>query len=294
MSTIPPANILVTGGNGRLGKALGAAGCIALGREALDITSLPSIEAALRLHKPQIVINAAAYTAVDRAEMEIEQAFEINTEGAGNVAALCAARDIPVLNISTDCVFGDGDVTRPVPEFEPPAALSVYGRTKQEGETRVLNAGAMHTSVRVSWLFDNGNDTFIGKMLNLAKTRDALSIVDDEWGRPTPVGDLCAMLLKIAAARAAGKDVPQILNVGPAQAVNRLDWAKHIFAASARLGGPAPTLSPISADAFATPARRPRGLILSVDEATQRFGEMPSWKMASDTAVETILNRWPA
>lgn len=291
---ITPANILVTGGNGRLGKALGAAGCIALGRDALDITSPPSIEAALRLHKPQIVINAAAYTAVDQAETEIEQAFDINTEGAGNVAALCAARDIPVLNISTDCVFGDGEIARPVPEFEPPAALSVYGRTKQEGETRVLNASPMHTSVRVSWLFDDGKDTFIGKMLNLAKTRDALSIVDDEWGRPTPVSDLCDMLLKIAAARVNGDAVPQILHVGPAQAVSRLEWAQHIFAASAHLNGPNPKLSATSADAFETPARRPRGLILSVDEATQRFGEMPSWHAASDTAVESILSRWPA
>lgn len=291
MNAINPANILVTGGHGRLGKALGAAGCTALRRDALDITSLSSIEAALRLHKPQIVINAAAYTAVDRAETEIEQAFDINTEGAGNVAALCAARDIPVINISTDCVFGDGDILRPVPEFEPPAALSVYGRTKQEGETRVLNASAMHTSVRVSWLFDDGNGTFIGKVLALAKTRDALSIVDDEWGRPTPVGELCALLLCIASDRVNGKNVPQILHVGPAQAVSRLDWARQIFATSARLGGPAPTLSAISADAFETPARRPRGLILSVDEATRRYGEMPSWHAASDAAVEAILNR---
>lgn len=286
---ITPANIIVTGGNGRLGKALGAAGCTALGRDAFDITSPPSIEAALRLHKPQIVINAAAYTAVDQAETEIEQAFDINTEGAGNVAALCAARDIPVLNISTDCVFGDGDITRPVREFEPPAALSVYGRTKQEGETRVLDASPMHTSVRVSWLFDDGADTFIGKMLNLAKTRDALSIVDDEWGRPTPVGDLCDMLFKIAAARLKGDPVPQILHVGPAQAVSRLEWAQHIFATSARLGGPAPKLSAISASAFKTPARRPRKLILSVDEATQRFGEMPSWHTASDKVIQSIL-----
>ena len=178
-------DVLVTGGAGRLGKALGALGARAPGRDALDITKPESLVAALEAHAPQIVINAAAYTDVEAAESDAAAAHAVNAAGAGHVAAACAAAGVPLIHISTDYVFGDGDRTMPLSETAAPDPLSVYGASKLAGEDRVRGAGGQACIVRVSWLFDDGPDTFIGKVLNAALTRETLKIVDDACGRPS-------------------------------------------------------------------------------------------------------------
>lgn len=289
---IEPRDILVTGGHGRLGKALGAAGCTALGRDQLDITSMESLEAAIANFSPRAIINCAAYTAVDRAESEPELAYAINRDGAENVAAACAKQRTPLIHISTDCVFGDGQPDQPVTEHMPTAPLSIYGQTKLAGEEAVKAAGRQRVCItRVCWLFDNAVDTFIGKILNAAKGRDALNIVEDAYGRPTPVAGAARQLITLASRLADGMATPEILHLGPRHPASRYGWAKIIFAKSASLGKLAPNLKPCSSELFPEPARRPRGLVMETSIANALLGEMPDWRVATDEAVTAILSQ---
>ena len=283
-------DILVTGGQGRLGKALDALGCRALSRKQMDITAPASVQNALETYKPALIINCAAYTQVDRAEREPDLAYAINRDGAENLAAACVAPRIPLIHISTDCVFGDGKTDRPVTENDTPAPLSVYGQSKLAGEAVIRADGRRRTCIaRISWLFDEVEDTFVGKMLNIAKTRSSLQIVDDAYGRPTPASDLARQLLTLAERILDGLPLPEILHLGPQNPVSRFDWATEIFTKSAELGGPAPTLTPCLSDTFPEPARRPRGLILDVATATALLGPLPDWRTANAKAVSELL-----
>jgi len=284
-------HILVTGGNGRLGKALGARGCVALGKDALNITDPVSIAAALVTSAPKLVINAASYTTVDKAESEPELTQAINADGAGTLARCCAEAGMPLIHISTDCVFGDHDPLVPVPEDAPTGPQSVYARSKLDAEQQVLASGAAACIARVSWLFDDGDDTFIGKMLTIAQGREAMKIVDDAHGRPTPVGDLAETLIQIVGLLTRGADVPNILHLGTPGPVSRYEWAREIFDASAKLGGPSPSLAPCSSDEFEEAARRPRGLILDVSRADTLLGPMPDWRPACRETVQNIAVR---
>ena len=282
-------DILVAGGHGKLGSALGRLGANAVGRDVLDVLSIDSIAAALDGHKPKLAINCTAYTDVDKAESDVETVFALNARGARNLAEFCAERSIPLIQISTDCVFGDGTPSRPVTETAQTVPLSVYGRSKLEGEQAVCAAGGRHCIARVSWLFDDGPHSFIGKMLGFANGREEMQIVDDAYGRPTEVNALAGQLLLLAERMVANESVPSILHLGPPRPVNRFEWAKTIFAASAGAGGPAPNLSPCSSDIFNEPARRPRGLVLDTQLADGLLGPLPDWQTASDAAVANIV-----
>lgn len=288
-------NILVTGGNGRLGQALGALGCNALGRDALDILSTDSISAAIARYTPTLIINCAAYTDVDKAETERDAAYALNRDGAANIAFICADQRIPLIHISTDCVFGDGTITRTMTEDDIPAPLSVYGHSKLAGELAVSAAGRRHVCiVRVSWLFDETSDTFIAKILRAAKTRDTLQIIDDAYGRPTSVASLAQQCVALAERMLTGMPVPEILHIGPQNPVSRFQWAKVIFAQSAALGGPNPEIMPCSSSTYPEPARRPRGLILDIATANALLGRMPDWREANASAVARLLRQMEA
>ena len=286
---IDPAAILVTGGQGRLGRALSAEGCRAVSRHDLDITSALSIAAHLSKARPSLVINAAAYTAVDLAESEPERAHAINGLGAGLLAEACKAASIPLIHVSTDMVFDDGIEGEALNEEHWAAPMSVYGQSKLEGEHRVKAAGGRAISVRVSWLFDERADSFIGKILKAAEARDHLKLVNDEFGRPTPVGDLARTLVQLGDKLVGGEVLPPVLNLGPPDPVSRLDWAMDIFAARAEAGIPSPTIEPVTADAFPTPAKRPRHLVLDVSRAEALLGAMPDWRPASRAAVKALM-----
>lgn len=288
---IAPGQILVTGGEGRLGRALGRLGMRTLGRSGLNILDADSIAKALTAHAPLMVINTAAYTAVDRAETEERAAFAINETGAKLLAQACNARRLPLIHISTDCVFGDGDPARPVSETDPTHPLSVYGRSKLAGEQAVLAAGGPVCIARVAWLFEEAPGTFVEKMLSLAQTRDALSVVNDAHGRPVPVADLAIWLLKLSEKMSAGAPLPDVLHLGPPLPVSRFEWAAEIFKASRELDGPSPELTACSSDHFSEPARRPRGLVLDVARADALLGQMPDWRPACTATVRAILDR---
>ncbi len=286
---LDPSTILVAGGEGRLGRALRQLGCNAQARNALNITDGQMLARRLDAVRPALVINAAAYTAVDAAESDELAAIALNRNGAWALAHRCAYFGIPLIHLSTDCVFGDAAADAPVDEAVPTAPLSVYGRTKADGEAKVLDAHDQACVVRVSWLFDDSAESFVGKILRAAGQRKELSIVADEWGRPTPVADLATTLLRLAGMIVSGKKAPRLLHLGPRRPVNRFEWAQEIFEASQQMGGPYPKLTAISAADFVTPARRPRGLVLDVTRAQTLLGAMPDWRAANSNAVRANL-----
>ncbi|RIJ23749.1 NAD-dependent epimerase/dehydratase family protein [Henriciella barbarensis] len=283
--------ILVTGGAGRLGQALGHLGCTATGRDALDITDSASIRQAIHRSRPSLVINAAAYTNVDGAETETDRAHKINAAGAGLVAEACTAADIPLIHISTDMVFSQGRPDQPVNEQADPTPNSVYGQSKLDGELKVRAAGGHHCIARVSWLFAGEGESFVSKMLAVAKQRDHLQLVDDEYGRPTHVEALAGHLLKLARHMLDASNAPTLLHLGPPEPVNRHGWAREIFDVSANYGGPSPTMSPVPGSTFPTPAPRARGLVLDVNLADRLLGPMPAWQPMSETVVRIILGK---
>ncbi len=192
--------LLVTGGAGAVGRALAIRGqargheFAALDRAALDIGDAAAVGAALRSITPAAVINAAAYTQVDRAEQERDAAFAANAIGAGAVARACADAGVPIVHISTDYVF-DGIATRPYREDDPIAPLSVYGESKAEGERRVIAAGGC--VVRTSWVFARGANAFVQKIAARLASPGPLSVVADRHGCPTWAGDLADALIDL-------------------------------------------------------------------------------------------------
>lgn len=283
--------ILVTGGAGRLGRALGRLGCNAPGRDGLDITNRASIAQAIREARPVLVINAAAYTNVDGAEAEADRAHQINAKGAGLIAEVCAEEDIPLIHISTDMVFSQGDPDQPVTEQAEPAPNSVYGQTKLDGELAVRAASGRHCIARVSWLFSGEGESFITKILAVAAQRDHLQLVDDEYGRPTHVDALAAHLLKLSALMVANKTVPPLLHLGPPAPVSRYGWAREIFDVSGECGGPTPEMIPVPGSTFPTPAQRARGLVLDVTLADSLLGPIPEWQPMSASVVRKFLGK---
>lgn len=193
--------LLVTGGAGAMGRELARRGAarahevVALDRAALEIGDAVQVAAMLRAIAPAAVINAAAYTQVDRAEQEREAAFAANAVGAGVIAQACAAHGVPLVHISTDYVF-DGAATRPYREDDPIAPLSIYGESKAEGERRVVAAGAC--CVRTSWVFARGANAFVQKIAARLAAPGGLTVVADRHGSPTWAGDLADALLDLA------------------------------------------------------------------------------------------------
>ena len=283
--------ILVTGGNGRLGQALGRKGCLALGRDRLDINNPAQLAAVIEQNAPALIINAAAFTNVDAAEAQPETAKRVNANGAGIAARLAAAAGIPIIHVSTDLVFSEGNPEQPLKESAWTAPASVYGTTKLEGETLVRSAGGRHVVVRVSWLFGDGSDSFIAKILKFGAERDTLQLVTDEYGRPTSFDALAGQLVLLAGMMAEGRDLPSVLHLGPAGPVNRLEWAERIFGVASKEGGPNPRLEPVLGTHFPTPARRATGVVLDTRLADSLVGPMPDWGPACDASVRALLAR---
>lgn len=274
--------ILVTGAGGQVGQALQKLApphgidIVALDRQALDITDKSAVRERVRDLSPDVVINAAAYTAVDKAEEEIDAAFAANAEGAENLALACAAGDIPLLHISTDFVF-DGKKAGAYLEEDAVAPLSVYGKSKAEGEARVASVSHKYIILRTAWVF-GGAQNFVNTMLRLAKSHKELNIVDDQTGGPTAADDIAASLLKIA------KDVQEtgfqswgIFHYCGAPAITWYGFAKAIFARCPEV----PKLNPIPTEDYPVPAERPKNSVLDCSKINRVFGiDQPDWQKA--------------
>ncbi len=274
--------VLVTGAGGQVGQALQKLApthkvdVIALDREALDITDLSAVQARVGEISPDIVINAAAYTAVDKAEEEVEAAFAINAQGTENLALACAKKDIPFLHISTDFVF-DGRKDGAYLEEDAIAPLSVYGKSKAEGEARTAAVSQKYIILRTAWVF-GGAQSFVNTMLRLAESHDELNIVDDQTGGPTAADDIADSLLRIAkTVTQPGFEDWGIFHYCGAPALTWYGFAKAIFAHSEKV----PTLNPIPTEGYPVPAERPKNSVLDCTKIKQIFGiDQPDWQKA--------------
>lgn len=274
--------VLVTGAGGQVGQALQKLApshgidVIALDRQSLDITDLSAVQDQIGDTSPDVVINAAAYTAVDKAEEDMTAAFAINAQGAENLAIACAKEDIPFLHISTDFVF-DGNKSSPYEEDDPIAPLSVYGKSKAEGEARIAAVSHKYIILRTAWVF-GGAQNFVNTMLRLAESHKELSIVDDQTGGPTAADDIATTLLHIAktATQPEFQDWGLFHYCG-APSVTWFGFAKAIFAYVEA----APKLNPIPTEDYPVPAERPKNSVLDCTRIKQVFGiDQPEWQQA--------------
>ena len=254
--------ILVLGRNGQVARELADLGpppgfdLVFAGRERFDLmTGDPA--ALVAEASPAAVINAAAYTAVDKAESEPDAAFRLNRDIPGALAAACALRGIPLAHFSTDYVF-DGDKPEPYVEDDPIAPRSVYGRSKAEGEAALLEAGGLGAVLRTSWVYSAHGANFVKTMLRLAETRDTLGVVADQLGRPTWARD-CAegALILVQALLQPAPPALQVFHLSGAGDATWADFAEAIFQQSAARGGRRPAVNRIATADYPTPARRP-------------------------------------
>lgn len=294
--------LLVTGRDGQVARSLieraskrADVEVVTVGRPALFLekpaTVLPALEAAA----PDIVVSAAAYTAVDQAEDEPELAFAINAAGAGRVAAAAAALGVPVIHLSTDYVFG-GAQEGPHDEGAATSARGVYAASKLAGEEAVARANPRHLILRTAWVYSPFGKNFVRTMLKLAGERDTLRVVSDQWGNPTSALDIADAILIAAAAMQEGseRDVHGLYHFAGTGETNWSGFAHHILATSRKYGGPYADVSDITTADYPTKAKRPRDSRLSSARFAGVFGwTSPHWQESSEVVVARLLNSEP-
>ncbi|WP_294733570.1 dTDP-4-dehydrorhamnose reductase [uncultured Flavobacterium sp.] len=269
--------VLVTGGSGQLGQALQALVPnykeiqfhFANSSEA-DVTSKESLEAIFNRVNPDFCINAAAYTAVDKAESEADKAHLINVVGVKNLAEVCKEHNAALIHISTDFVF-DGNKTTPYTEEDETNPQGVYGLTKRQGEQEIEKILEAHYIVRTSWLYSEYGNNFMKTMIRLGNERDALSVVNDQTGTPTNANDLADAVLQIIAS---GKQHYGIYHYSNEGVATWYDFAKKIF----ENNNIKIDLQPIVTKQYPTPAKRPIYSVMDKSKIKQAFGiEVPNW-----------------
>lgn len=290
--------IVVTGTDGQIARALveraGDKGLevITLGRPDLDLARLETVAPVIAAARPDIVVNAAAYTAVDQAESDPDLALAVNARGAGAVAAAARAAGAPVIQLSTDYVF-DGALDRPYREDDPTGPVSVYGRSKLEGEEAVAAANPDHVIVRTAWVYSPFGKNFIKTMLRLADTRDRVRVVSDQSGTPTSAHDIADGVFAIASNLLASPHDDSLRRVFHMTGLGHTTWAgfaERVFAASRALGGPSASVDPIATKDYPTAARRPANSRLDCTRLrTVHKVALPPWGEAVDACVARLL-----
>ena len=265
---------------------------VAMGRPQLDISDIDSIGRAFDREAPDIVINAAAYTAVDRAEGEPDAAHAVNTLGAANLASSCHNRGLPTLHLSTDYIF-DGTKLSPYTEEDATAPLGVYGRTKLDGERGVIKANQRHIILRTAWVYSPFGNNFVKTMLRLAESRNELNVVDDQRGCPSYAPHIADALLDIAGNfhdSSAGPDVWGIYNMAGTGDVSWCGFAREIFSQSEKSAGPTARVHAISTAEYPTPADRPANSRLDCSKLKQVFNvSLPDWCIGTATCVGRLV-----
>lgn len=289
--------LLVFGAAGQVGREISdlatARGLdlIALDRTHLDVCDPVAVARALEAHRPDVLINAAAYTAVDKAESEPELATRANAFAPGHMADRCARYGTPFIHISTDYVFNGTKPTAYV-ESDPVAPLGVYGRTKAAGEAAVRAATERHVIVRTSWVYGAHGHNFLKTMLRLAGEREKLSVVADQRGCPTATRDLAEALLAAAEAAAKGDARWGTYHFAGSGATTWHGFASAIVAAAARHTGRAPEVAPITTAEYPTPAKRPRNSELASDLFQRTFGYRAApWSQRVVEVVDQLLEQ---
>lgn len=267
--------MLVTGKTGQLAcslveraKDFPHISVIPLGRPELDLEDPAGTEARILAEKPDIVVNAAAYTAVDKAESEPERAFAVNRDGAAAVARAAARLNVPLVHISTDYVF-DGTKGEPYVETDTPNPINVYGASKLAGEQAVMAAHPAPVILRTSWVFSPYGNNFVKTMLRLAKERDVIRVVDDQFGNPTSALDLADAILNLAPKLSTAPGSGGLYHLCNEGSTSWCDFARFILAESARLGGPTAKIEAITTADYPTAARRPGNSMLNPGTARE-------------------------
>ena len=289
--------LFITGGEGQLGTELIAQAeprgieVLAPTLAQMDLTRAEQIDRFWDEFRPAAVINAAAYTAVDRAESEPELAFAVNAEAPARIARRCASERIPLIHISTDYVF-DGCKSTPYREDDPVAPLGVYGRSKAEGEAAVRREHCLHLIVRTAWLYSAHGTNFVKTVMRLVAERDELRIVDDQLGSPTCAADLADALLNIAARVGAGAEIGWGTYHCCGSGVT--SWhglARHVLETMQSRGRIAAfRLRAITTAEFPTPVRRPPYSVLDCTRIENAFGiQRPPWQQSVAKTVDRLL-----
>ena len=287
--------ILVTGRHGQLAQSLaerGGAAIRLLGRPDLDLAIPGSARAAIIAARPDLIVNAAAFTAVDLAEAEEAAATRINADAAGEIAAAAHELGVALIHISTDYVF-DGDATAPIDETATTAPINAYGRTKLAGETAVRAATADHVILRTSWLVSPFGKNFVRTMVDLGQQRDSLSVVADQFGNPTSALDLSDAILVLAERLASGDRtaIDQTYHLAGTGIASWFDLAAAVQDELARLGKKSATIVPIATADWPTPARRPAFSALECGKFARDVGfAMPDWRTALGSIVERLAS----
>lgn len=254
-----------------------------LGRDQADLSDPDACAAAILAARPAAVINAAAWTAVDKAETEEEAAYLVNAAAPGAMARACAGLGVPFVHISTDYVF-DGSGETPWKPGDPTGPLGAYGRTKLAGEEAVRAAGGAFAILRTSWVFSAHGANFVKTMLRLGATRDSLTVVADQVGGPTPAADIAQVCLAMAQALITdpGKSGTYHLSGGPD--VSWADFARDIFARA----GLAVTVGDIPTSAYPTPAKRPGNSRMDCSDLAVFGLERPDWRQGLDAVLAEL------
>jgi dTDP-4-dehydrorhamnose reductase len=287
--------ILVFGAGGQIGREVCRAAwparhaILALDRTAVDITKSAAVSAMLDREKPDLAINLAAYTAVDRAESEPEAAWAVNCAGAAHIAAACDGSATPLIHLSTDYVF-DGCKTEPYREEDAVGPLGVYGHSKEAGERAVRSAVARHVILRTAWVFGAYGANFVKTMLRLAAERPVLRVVADQRGCPTAAADIAAALMVIAERIERGEAKWGTYHFVGAGAASWHGFAEAIFDLAAPQLAARPQVEPISTDQYPTPARRPMNSVLDCQKIKGAFGiAPPPWRTALAAVIRELL-----
>ncbi|CAN7722163.1 dTDP-4-dehydrorhamnose reductase [Rhizobium sp. LjRoot98] len=265
---------------------------VPVGRPALDLGSIETIEAALVAAKPDAIISSAAYTSVDQAETDEANAFAINAAAVGEIGRVAKALGIPVIHLSTDYVF-DGEKISAYLEDDAVNPVSVYGRSKLEGERLLATSGADHVILRTAWVYSPFGTNFLRTMLRVAETRDELNIVADQIGNPTSALDIANAVIKVSTnlvtSDFAGlRGVFHLTGRGEA---SWADFASEIFAVSSRNGGPTANVNPITTAEYPTPARRPKNSRLDCSKlAAEHSVTMPVWQVSTAAIINRLLS----
>jgi dTDP-4-dehydrorhamnose reductase len=289
--------VLVFGAGGQMGREVCRAAwpphytLVAPNRGKIDITKSALVNTIFCKERPDLAINLAAYTAVDRAESEPEAAWAVNCAGAAHIGAACYETGTPLIHVSTDYVF-DGGKTGPYREEDPVGPLGVYGCSKEAGERAVRAAMESHLILRTAWVYGANGVNFVKTMLRLAAERPVLRIVADQRGCPTSAAEIATVLIVIARHLERGDARWGTYHFAGGGAVSWYGFAEAIFDLAAPRLVARPRLVAIDTDQYPTPARRPMNSVLDCHKIKDVYGISPSpWREALAPVIEQLINR---
>ena len=286
--------ILVFGAGGMVGReiarlaGLRAIPMVGVAHQEADITDADAIARAIERARPRLIVNAAAYTAVDRAESEPEAALAGNALGPGVLAAAAERCGAPLVHLSTDYVF-DGAKPSPYVESDPVCPVSVYGRTKAQGEERVREVGARHVILRTAWVYGAFGANFLKTMVRLARERDELRVVADQQGCPTCASDIAEAVLAVDRSLEAGAQAFGLYHFAGTGETSWHGFAEAIVAAQAQWSGRRPAVTAIATADYPTPARRPPNSRLDSSLFAATFGyKAADWRARTNETVREL------